>query len=103
MKAFKMSHLEQQQLNEIREFILKQSLIHKEIMSLNEAAVYMNISKSFLYKLTWKRKIPFYRPGAKIIFFKRIDLDAWMLGNKVSSIEELSIIPNQRKKGGVAI
>jgi excisionase family DNA binding protein len=98
-----MSHLLEQQILEIKEFIVKQTLVNKEIMSLSEAAIYMNISKSLLYKKTCGRKITFYRPGAKIIFFKRADLDAWMLSKKESSIGELSIIPNQRKKGGITI
>ena len=46
-----MSHLIEQQLIEIKEFIVQQMLGNKEIMSLSEAAVYMNISKSFLYSL----------------------------------------------------
>jgi excisionase family DNA binding protein len=95
-----MSHLLEQQILEIKEIITKQVLIHKEVMSLNEAAIYMDISKSFLYKLTCKRAISFSRPGAKIIFFRKVDLDTWMLGRKVPSVHELSIVPNLRKKGG---
>jgi excisionase family DNA binding protein len=95
-----MSHLLEQQILEIKELIIKQSLAQKEIMSLSEAAIYMNISKSFIYKLTWKRGISYYKPGAKIIFFKRVDLDAWMLSKKEPSLHELSTIPNPRKKGG---
>ena len=95
-----MSHLLEQQLSELKEIITKQVLVHKDVMSLNEAAVYMDISKSFLYKLTCKRAISFSRPGAKIIFFRKVDLDAWMLGRTVPSIQELSIVPNPRKKGG---
>ena len=91
-----MSHLFQQQLTEIKDFITKQNLVTKEIMSLSEAAMYMNISKSFLYKLTWKREIPFYKPGAKIIFFKRSDLDEWMLSNKMPSLSQLSTVPRKR-------
>lgn len=94
-----MSHLVEQQIAEIRAFILNQTLRSKEVMSVSEAAQYMNISKSFLYKLTCSRAISFSKPGAKIIFFKRIDLDEWMLSNRAPSIKELSTIPAPRKSG----
>jgi|HubBroStandDraft_3_1064219.scaffolds.fasta_scaffold263632_1 excisionase family DNA binding protein len=95
-----MSHLLEQQLKEIMEFMVKQTLANKEIMSLSEAAIYMNVSKSFLYKKTFGKEITFYKPGTKIIFFRKMDLDAWMLSDKRPSIHELSTIPNPRKKGG---
>jgi len=93
-----MSHLLEQKLIEIRDILTKMEWEHKNVLSLNQAAQYMDISKSFLYKLTCKREIPFSKPGAKVIFFKRTDLDEWMLGRKFPSKKELSIIPNQRKK-----
>lgn len=93
-----MSHILEQQIAEIKAFIITQSLREKEIMILREAAAYMGVSKSYLYKLTCSRTIPFYRPGAKIIFFQRSDLDAWMLSSKVRSLDELSKLPDRRKR-----
>jgi excisionase family DNA binding protein len=92
-----MSHLLEQQIAEIKAFILSQTIRSKEVMSLREAAQYMNISKSFLYKLTCSRAISFSKPGAKIIFFKRSDLDEWMLTNRAPSMKELSNTPARRK------
>jgi excisionase family DNA binding protein len=94
-----MSHQIEQQLAKIESFITNLTLISKESMTLKEAADYMGISKSFLYKLTMENEISFSRPHGKIIFFKRTDLNQFMLSNKVSSKNELlSQLPKQRNK-----
>ena len=91
-----MSHIIQQTLAEIKEFIATQTLANKEVMNLSEAAIYAGISKSYLYKLTSGRALPFYRPATKLIFFKRQEIDAWLLKNREATTEELSVIPKPR-------
>lgn len=61
----------------------------KEILSLNEAVEYLNVSKSLLYKLTSDRKISFSKPNGGKIYFKKSELDAWMLSNECKSRKEL--------------
>lgn len=56
----------------------------KEVMTLDEAAIYLGVSKSHLYKLTSSKKIPHYKPSNKLIFFKRVELEAWALSNQIS-------------------
>ena len=53
--------------------------------SLSEAAIYLGFSKSFLYKLTSEKKIPFYKPNGKLLFFSRSELNAWVFKNKSKS------------------
>jgi len=65
------------------------NFVQKEVLSFNEACVYLNVSNSWLYKLTHLKKIPHYKPNGKMIYFKRDDLNAWLLKNRVSSEEEL--------------
>lgn len=48
-----------------------------ERLSLVDAARYMGIKRSTMYKLTSSRKIPFYKFGKGIIFEKK-ELDDWM-------------------------
>lgn len=93
MNAYKLD----KQIDFISEFIRNQAVLTKQILSLEEAAIYMSVSKSYLYKLTSKREIPFYRPGAKLIFFKREELDAWILGHRNAPVTELSLIESKRK------
>ncbi len=54
----------------------------KNILNLKEAAEYTGFSKSHLYKLTHYRKIDHYKPNGKNIFFKKEDLEAYLLNGK---------------------
>lgn len=78
----------QKQLNEIKELLVNQHLQKKEILTVEEATVYLQLSKSCLYKLTSRKEIPFYAPGGKKIYFKRMELDEWVFNSKVSSSSE---------------
>ena len=48
----------------------------KEVLTLQEAAQYMGIARSSLYKMTSNQTIPFYRPNGKLIFFEKDDITA---------------------------
>lgn len=61
----------------------------KEVLTSDEAARYMGISKSYLYKLTMRRQIPHYKPMGKMCYFNRHELEAWLQSNQVSTEEEL--------------
>lgn len=56
-----------------------QLIAHKEILSFKEALLYLDVSESFLYKLTSKKEIDFTKPNGGKIYFKKQDLDNWML------------------------
>lgn len=76
-------------------------LLQKEIFSLQEACVYLCISQSYMYKLTSSRKIPHYSPMGKLIYFKRTDIDEWILKNKRCTneqLEETAVSSIQRRK-----
>lgn len=85
-----MEHKLEQQLQHIHDYIAKTVIMQKEFLTLGEAAVYAGISKSYLYKLTSQRLISFYRPASKLIYFKRIELDAWILNNRNATHDELA-------------
>lgn len=76
-------------LIEIKNILEKQNLVSKDILNFEEALSYLKVSKSFLYKLTSKGEITYYKPNGKLIYFKRSDLDDWMLRNEVSGTNEL--------------
>lgn len=61
----------------------------KEVLSTDEAAVYTGLSKSHLYKLTMGKEVPYYKPGGKLVYFKRSELDAWLTANRVSTEAEI--------------
>jgi excisionase family DNA binding protein len=86
----------------IKDFITKQSLLNKDILNQNEAALYLGVSKSYLYKLTSSRTIPFYKPAMKLNYFSRAELDTWLLHNRLPTIKELSNI-NSRNKSETSV
>ena len=66
------------------------ALCHKEVLTLEEAAQYTGMTPSALYKLTSTRKIPFSKPNGKNCFFKRTELEAWLMSNPVATTDELN-------------
>lgn len=61
----------------------------KAVLTTDEAARYMNVSKSALYKLMMRREIPFSKPNGKLCFFSRQELENWLMRNRVATADEL--------------
>ena len=61
----------------------------KEVLTVEEAAKFMGMARSSLYKMTSDQTIPFYRPNGKMIFFEKTDLLSWIRKNRVASREEI--------------
>lgn len=60
-----------------------QLIAHKEILSFREELVYLDVSESFLYKLTSERAIEFTKPNGGKLYFKKSDLvNAWKLADE---------------------
>ena len=88
-------------LQEIKNLLQEVQGSPKEVLTSDEAAAYLGISKSALYKLTMGRKIPFYK-SAKLCYFDRQEIIAWMKANRVATQEELQAQAKEilKKKGG---
>jgi excisionase family DNA binding protein len=61
----------------------------KEVMTIDEAAAYTKLSKSYLYKLTHQRRIPFYKPLGKYIYFDRKELLEFLHSNRIKTRDEI--------------
>ena len=85
-KQFEKQHVAIQTMVDSLEDILFQG---KEVLSLEEAAKFMGIARSSLYKMTHQQAIPFYKPNGKLVFFEKSDLLAWIRQNRVSSMQEI--------------
>lgn len=74
----------------------------KEVLTADEAAKYLGVKKSYLYKLTMRRQIPFFRPMGKMCYFNRKELEQWLQTNRVATENELRQQANAycMKKGG---
>ena len=78
--------------------------LNKEIFNFNDACQFLDYSKSYLYKLTYSRQIEHYKPNGKKLYFKRSDLEAWLLRNRVKTADEIeqeAIDYVVKQKGGV--
>lgn len=67
-------------------------MIEKEFLTTKEAAAYLGMALSYLYKMTAKKTIPFYTPTGKKIYFKKSELDEWMNSSRVATNEEVEIM-----------
>ena len=87
-----MKHQTELQIEAIHEMIANHSAPQKEHLNLSEAAKYLGLSKSFIYKKTSKRDgLPFYKIGNKLIYFKKSELDAWLVSNRQNTLEEIAL------------
>jgi excisionase family DNA binding protein len=76
-------------LTSIEQLLSKQGLLQKEVLSLKEVCEYLQVSPSYLYHLTYKNAIPHYVPTGKKIYFKRSELDSWLLQNRQDAKSEI--------------
>lgn len=58
-------------------------------MTTTVAARYLGLKPSYLYKMMMRRAIPYYKPGGKLCFFAKADLDAWLTRVRVKSQSEI--------------
>jgi excisionase family DNA binding protein len=63
--------------------------LSKRVLSFEEAASYMGVSKSWLYKATAQKLISHYKPNGKMIFFDREELEAYLLSVRVKPQSEI--------------
>jgi len=74
----------------------------KEVLSVDEAASYMGMKKSQLYKLTCAKAIPFYKPTGKNLYFNRKEIEAWLQRTRYAADYETKAEAQKRTKGGAA-
>ncbi len=60
------------------------------ILSVDQAAQFVNLAKATIYELTSKRQIPFFKKGKRLYFSKQ-DLHAWILEGKKKTIAEIEL------------
>ena len=74
-------------LEKVAELVLRGT---KQILNLEEVSVLTGLSKSTLYKKTRKRFIKFHKaPGGKNLFFRREDVEQFMLEREFKTTEKL--------------
>ncbi|HBS87719.1 MAG TPA: DNA-binding protein [Bacteroidales bacterium] len=66
----------------IEKLLVYHGVSGKDMLDFNEALDYLKISKSKLYKLTHKRRIEFFKPEGKKLYFSKATLDKFLQKNK---------------------
>lgn len=86
-----MAEKEYQELNDKLEELKRLIIMSgKEVLTLEECAVYTGYSKNHIYKLTSQRAIPFYKPCGGHIHFKKSEVDEWMLQGRQATNREIN-------------
>lgn len=68
----------------------------KEILTIDDVALILNVSTSQIYKLTMMGEIKFYKPHGKKIYFRRSDVDEWVF--KDQEINEAKELDDQAEE-----
>ena len=64
--------------------------LSKNVLSFEEASKFLNLSKSYLYKLTSANLIPHYQPQGKMLYFEKQELEDWLRQNPVKTKSQIS-------------
>lgn len=61
----------------------------KAALDITEASQFTGISRPQIYRLTSEKRIPHYKKNNKL-YFKKTELENWMLQNKIETIDEIN-------------
>lgn len=78
-----------ERLERIEKLLESQSINSKIIYSIEEVAEYIGVSKGYVYKMTSRGLIPYYKPNGKTLYFKKEEIDDWLLRNRQSTNAEI--------------
>jgi excisionase family DNA binding protein len=67
-------------------------VLNKEILNIEEFCRYTGMSKATAYKLTGNSLIKHFKPTGSLIFFRKVDVDNFLLQNPVLPAEKISDI-----------
>ncbi|CDN31766.1 putative excisionase [Mucinivorans hirudinis] len=60
----------------------------KSVLTFEEGCEFTGLSKTYMYKLTHRNKIPFFKPHGKNIYFSREELEKWLMRNQTKSTQQ---------------
>jgi excisionase family DNA binding protein len=66
-------------------------LTSKEVLTFKEACLYAGMKESYMYKLTSTGRIPHSKPQGGKLFFKRSDLEIWLLQNPARTADQIEM------------
>lgn len=85
-----MSTNEIQELNTKLDRIERITLIgSKNVLTMDDASLVTGLSKGYLYRLTSTQRIPHYKLNGRNLYFKKSEIEDWLLQNRVSTQSEI--------------
>lgn len=75
-----------EKLESIESLLKMQTLLQKKVLSFKEAMYVLGMSKTTLYDLMRKKKIPCYRPVKGKVFFIQKELKYWIMAHSDISL-----------------
>lgn len=61
----------------------------KSVLNINEAAFILGMQPRTVRKMVLQHTVPVYKPNRSVLYFKKSDLEDWMLSNRIASSEEI--------------
>jgi len=66
-------------------------------LSFKEAVAYLGFKPSYLYKLTHRKLIKYYKPSGKMLFFSKNELDEWIFSKSKVASRKLQVASGKLK------
>lgn len=76
--------------------IEKYIYVGKEIFTVEEAAAFLGVSVSFIYRLTSGKQISVYRPSGKLLYINRNELINWVMKYEELSEEKIEELGSKK-------
>jgi excisionase family DNA binding protein len=57
--------------------------VNKKYLTAKEAAEYLGLTMQGIWKLAFNKKIRYYKPNGKMIYFAVSDIDNYVIGSEV--------------------
>lgn len=61
----------------------------KNVLNIDEASIVLGVTIRTLRKMVAEHTIPIYKPNQRTLYFKKSDLEDWMLQNRVKPQSEI--------------
>ena len=74
------------ELEEIKKYSL---LSAKEMLSVEDLSLLIGMKPSYIHKLVQQKRLPYYKPFGKQIFFKKSEITQLLQDKRVPSVAEL--------------
>lgn len=75
-----------QQLDRIENYA---QIAAKSVLNINEAAFILGMQPRTVRKMAQQHIVPTYKPNRSVLYFKKSELEDWMLSNRVATQAEI--------------